>query len=459
MLFFIMMRDRIIVGEVRGPEAIDMLMAMNTGHDGSLSTGHANSPKDMLSRIETMISMGIFGMLRCFLILLPVCLMGAILWRTRLPLIEKERISRPAYGEGSRQEELVVEAAGEQEKVTFAVSDRKYSRKQAKKLLEKALEEWKEKVPGKGRKAEKIRGDLELPETLQQGAVKVEYLMIPYGILDSTGRICPDAQLSDHGTMVEIQTQLTCGEEKVLYDRSFRLFPTEKTKEEQFWETVRLELEDADSREKEKAYLTLPESVGKQKLTWRRFVQGKSVFFLLLLFLPVGLFLHHRQQVHEEAQRRSAQLMLDYPELMWKMSLLLGAGMTIRGAFERIASRQREDQRGSHQKRERYLLLEMQLTMRQMRSGKSEGSAYEEFGRRCGLPRYIKLGTILSQNLKKGSRGLAEQLAQEAASSMEERKNAARRIGERAGTKILMPMMLMLGVVLLVLTVPAFMGM
>lgn len=49
---------RIIVGEVRGAEAIDMLQAMNTGHDGSLSTGHANSPADMLSRLETMALMG-----------------------------------------------------------------------------------------------------------------------------------------------------------------------------------------------------------------------------------------------------------------------------------------------------------------------------------------------------------------------------------------------------------------
>ena len=50
--------SRIIVGEVRGREALDMLQAMNTGHDGSLSTGHGNSPKDMLSRLETMVLMG-----------------------------------------------------------------------------------------------------------------------------------------------------------------------------------------------------------------------------------------------------------------------------------------------------------------------------------------------------------------------------------------------------------------
>lgn len=50
--------ERIVVGEVRGAEALDMLQAMNTGHDGSLSTGHANSTKDMLSRLETMVMQG-----------------------------------------------------------------------------------------------------------------------------------------------------------------------------------------------------------------------------------------------------------------------------------------------------------------------------------------------------------------------------------------------------------------
>lgn len=49
--------DRIVVGEVRGGEALDMLQAMNTGHDGSMTTGHANSPRDMLSRLETMVLM------------------------------------------------------------------------------------------------------------------------------------------------------------------------------------------------------------------------------------------------------------------------------------------------------------------------------------------------------------------------------------------------------------------
>lgn len=54
--------ERIIVGEVRGEEALDMLQAMNTGHDGSLSTGHANSSRDMMSRLETMVLQGASGL-------------------------------------------------------------------------------------------------------------------------------------------------------------------------------------------------------------------------------------------------------------------------------------------------------------------------------------------------------------------------------------------------------------
>lgn len=56
-LFFILRGDRLIIGEVRGKEALDLLQSLNTGHDGGFSSGHANSVKDMLSRLETMVLM------------------------------------------------------------------------------------------------------------------------------------------------------------------------------------------------------------------------------------------------------------------------------------------------------------------------------------------------------------------------------------------------------------------
>jgi preprotein translocase subunit SecF len=65
---------------------------------------------------------------------------------------------------------------------------------------------------------------------------------------------------------------------------------------------------------------------------------------------------------------------------------------------------------------------------------------------------------VLSQNLKKGARGLTDLLETEAEASLNERKNHARKIGEQAGTKLLLPMILMLGIVLVILMVPVFLS-
>ena len=101
----------------------------------------------------------------------------------------------------------------------------------------------------------------------------------------------------------------------------------------------------------------------------------------------------------------------------------------------------------------------MRLTLREMNSGVPEAGAYENFGRRCSLPAYIKLGSLLSQNLKKGSKGLNALLEHEAVLSMEQHKMAVRKLGEKASVKMLLPMILMFGVVLIILMVPAFLSM
>ena len=85
-----------------------------------------------------------------------------------------------------------------------------------------------------------------------------------------------------------------------------------------------------------------------------------------------------------------------------------------------------------------------------------ESESYERFGRRCGVQEYIRLGALLSQNLRKVTKGLNDLLYLEMVQSFEERKARAKRLGEEAGTKLLMPMFLMLGVVLVIVVVPAF---
>ena len=101
----------------------------------------------------------------------------------------------------------------------------------------------------------------------------------------------------------------------------------------------------------------------------------------------------------------------------------------------------------------------MRHTCHEMDSGVTEAEGYENFGRRCDLQIYIRLGALLSQNLRKGTKGLSELLKLESIQAFEERKARAKRLGEEAGTKLLLPMFLMLAVVLIIVIVPAFLTM
>ena len=82
----------------------------------------------------------------------------------------------------------------------------------------------------------------------------------------------------------------------------------------------------------------------------------------------------------------------------------------------------------------------MLYTCRELQGGVSEGAAYEHFGKRTGLREYIRLGTLLGQNLKRGNSTLTERLREEAEKSSAESLLRVRRLGEEAGTKLLVPM-------------------
>lgn len=144
-------------------------------------------------------------------------------------------------------------------------------------------------------------------------------------------------------------------------------------------------------------------------------------------------------------------MLLDYPNLVTRLSLLLEAGMTVRKAFEKIALDYKRKKKGSG----RCAYEELLRAYYEMESGVMEERAYERFGRRCDHPKYRTLATLLIQNLKRGNRQLLDILEKESAEAFEERKRYARVQGEEAATKLLIPMTLMLMIVLVILIVPA----
>ena len=128
--------------------------------------------------------------------------------------------------------------------------------------------------------------------------------------------------------------------------------------------------------------------------------------------------------------------------------------MTVRTAWERIVEEYQKQKKGEG----RYAYEEMQKTWYEMNSGVGERRSYERFMQRCQVKVYQQLGMMLQQNLQKGNQGMTEILRREAMQAFEERKALAKIQGEEAGTKLLLPMFLMLAIVLVMVIIPAFLS-
>ena len=365
---------------------------------------------------------------------------------------ETEKLNRPGYGEGDRLEMLEVQADGQKHEMEIIVRERRYTDQEAEELLEEAMKTLDKLILGENDSLDEVRQNLSLPASLMNNMVKISWITIPYGIVEEDGRLI--GAENENGTIVELQGTLTCGTMEQIYSVCANVFPPLLSEEEQVEADIKKAVELADLTEIHEEVLELPQEAGGKKLIWNQSQSGTAgIVFAMMTMVTVCLYFQMDNEIHKKAEKRRHQLMLDYPDLMWKMTMLLGAGQSIRGTFIRIA----EDYR-KKESPVRWVYEEVYITCLEMKSGISEAQAYERFGKRCQLPEYIRLGTVLSQNLKKGSKGLTGMLEKEAATSLNERKNHARKIGEEAGTKLLFPMILMLSVVLAVLMIPAFMA-
>ena len=394
-------------------------------------------------------------LLLCCVLLAAAAVLIPVLYKSARPVPE-EGLKRSGYKESPSQETLLasVEGESEEELLTVDLHQRTYTKDQAKALLTQARSEFEDTFLAENTSQNEVRSDLAFPSGLQEGLVHAEYLTIPYGVIsEADGSVTLPEEGS--GEVVEIQVTLTCQEETLVYETAVMVLPPKLSPAEQLWKELNGDLKKTEEATRNAEYFRLPENILGKKVTWRYPSSGDvTILLLMLLLLPVFLSIHRDEQIRSKAAARRQQLKLDYSDLVWKLTMLLNAGLTIRTALTRIAAVY-ESARTSGQTKSRYVYEEILYTCRELQSGVSEPAACLNLGRRCALPEYIKLSTLLEQNLKKGSPGLAQTLENEAMLSLEERISTARKEGEQAGTKLLFPMVLMLGVVLAVLMVPA----
>ena len=418
----------------------------------SLSFGRKDAVREYYVR-----KLAVLAFLSLFLVIAVIFL--AVRYSRPSEPVPGQILKRGSYGEAAYEEELLAVVEGESEKeevlLPVTVHSRSYTAGEAKEILEQAVEELDGSMLGENESRDHVTAGLYFPGRLREGIVAVEYLTVPWGLIQNDGSLSgtPD----EEGSLVEIKATLTCQDETMIYETAVRVFPPELGRREELKRSLELSLASADEDGHTGEDMQLPSRVEGRRVSWLK--PGASILpyaVMLLLILPAASLIWDRR-IHEKAAARKVEMMIDYPGLLWKMAMLLGAGLTIRNTFFRIGSSYSREAAVSG--RRRYAYEEVLYTCREMKSGVPEGRAYENFGRRCDLECFVKLGSLLSQNLKKGSAGLVELLDKEAAGASRDRTASARKLGEQAGTRMLFPMILLLGVVLVVLIAPAFMAM
>ena len=391
-------------------------------------------------------------MKRMLFILFAANLLGAFMtWRdAESDTAAKGYLVRNEYGSDGGEAELTVTLDGEKQDVELPLAARRMDRIELRKVLADRAGKLEKMILG-DMDAGHVDRDLTLPEKAGNPSVKISWDTSNAALMDWEGILGPE--VPPEGAEVKLTATLSIEEEEVEKEIKLKVYPRPMNDIEKLQQEVRNAVQEANDETEETVHL--PENVGGKKAVWSQRQGNTGMILLLFGFLIAALYAYSKVRAGEkEAEKRDEEMLIDYPNIVSKLVLLLTAGMSLRKAFARIRTDYRDSLRHGAPKRAGYEeIVRMSL---EMEHGVSELVAYENMGKRCRVNVYRTFSTLLVQNLTKGGDEMAAILSREAQEAYEDRKKRARILGEEAGTKLLLPMLLMLAIVMAILMIPAF---
>jgi hypothetical protein len=373
-------------------------------------------------------------------------------------LQDGNQIARPESGSSADRVELLLDAGDVLEGYDYSLSvpARLVTGEEARSFFSEAEAEIAKSFFADGEEAEHVTQAVNMKKSYVDGEVEAEWSLDSYQVVDMDGNIIAD-DLGEDGALVLVTASLTCGEYEEEYSFAFHVYPQTPSAEEALLAAIGESLSQEEAKEGA-SRLTLPNEAAGISLHWsekKQHLVWKVFFFEVVIVLLLRFVMIERRK--NERKEQKAQMQLDYADVVCKLLILLGSGMTLKQAWYRITA-QYSDKRQKKQTEKHYIYEEMLLTSNAIRDGESETVAYRKFADRVELGSYQRLVRILIQNLQTGSRGLCQLLEQESQTALEERKALARKLGEEAGTRMLLPLMMMLGIVIAIIMVPAMMS-
>lgn len=338
--------------------------------------------------------------------------------------------------------------------IEFDVAPRKLTEEEFHKILPEFQEKLLQRFLGENESVNQVTENVIFVESIEPYPFTVEWTLDQTSLINHDGVISEDIE---EDVAVYVSANIRYEEYEACYEFPILLHKKEFSKEELFVRELRKVLQRNDRESRSEEYIQLPINIDGTEVFWtEEKAENVGLFFVLIIISCVAIFIGGDKDLEKQIKERSEQMLADYPEIVSKITLFIGAGMSVRGAFSRVAMEYKKDKERS--KRFRFAYEEMLVAVYEMESGVEEIRAYQNFSSRCQIQKYVKFGALLEQNVRMGGRGLLENLDAEAKDAFEERSNEAQRLGEQAGTKLLLPMFMMLLVVMVMIMVPAFMG-
>ena len=295
-----------------------------------------------------------------------------------------------------------------------------------------------------------------IKNSYKEGLVEAEWSFSPAGYIDTNGTIDVE-KISEESILLTAKVQLKAGAYEKVYSFPLCLEKPELSLRESLEKELDIWITQQQSLEGE-AIFQLPQKLGEYSVEWNEKKEYLSIKILLLEAISVVLLLFARKKENEALEeKKRRQRELEYPGLINQLLILLEAGMTTRQAWRRIAYQYQEKCKQQLVEETEVYNAIMQMD-RQLAEGEKERIAYENFMNQMELMCYRRLMRLLINNLEKGNKDICMQLSLEAKQAYERRLLLAKKLGEEASTKMLIPMMIMMVLIMVIVIAPAIMG-
>lgn len=391
------------------------------------------------------------------IVLVSLLVLSAVILIEQLGKARNEnRIRRGDYGEVSQIVTRKFQLGDSKEKdLDIEVFAREYSKKQADEIFNKIKRKLPEIILGDNKSLNEIRSPLNLIKSFDDKSISIYWDSEDNRLIGNDGQVF-NMDIGDEGRAVQLEYRVQCGEFTYKNHIIVKVFPPIFTKEEAMLQSLYQAVNNEELKSRKDEFYSLPDKINGMEIKWSS--KNKNMVLPLIVFaiiLSVLVYYLQGKKLDEQLKLRKRQLLSDYYEIANKIILYIEAGVSSKLAFNKLAkdySEYKKANKGIF----RYAYEEILIMCREIQSGVSELKAYENCGKRCGLMQYKKLFGYLAQSIKKGSGFVIDKLKSEMQDAFEERKANAVRMGEEASTKLMLPMLMMLSIVIAILIIPAF---